>query len=110
MPASPWRLPGVWVGFVGSVLVGVGACSNDFSFNPLGWGVGPIASLAAAIDRPTGNLLVASGCVLLSLGWFLLVPRPGRAAPRHLWLLWVAPLLVVPPVMSGDPFLYADLG
>lgn len=110
MPASPWRLPGVWVGFIGAVLVGVGACSNDFSFNPLGWGVGPIATLAGAIDRDAGNLLVASGCVLLSAGWLLLVPQSGRAAPKHLWLLWVAPLLLVPPVMSGDPFLYADLG
>ena len=111
MPASPWRLPGVWVGFVGAVLVGVGACSNDFSFNAAGWGVGPIASLAAAIDRPTGNLLVASGCLLLSAGWIVLVPRAGRrAAPPQLWWLWAAPLLLVPPVMSGDPFLYADLG
>ncbi|MFT4294535.1 MAG: polyprenol phosphomannose-dependent alpha 1,6 mannosyltransferase MptB [Micropruina sp.] len=110
MPASTWRLPGVWIGFVGSVLVGVGGCSNDYSFNPLGWGVGPIAALAAAIDRPTGNLLVASGCILLSVGWLLLVPRAGRLAPPLLWLLWAAPLLIVPPVMSGDPFLYADLG
>lgn len=110
MPAFPWRSPGVWIGFVGAVLVGVGACSNGFSFNPLGWGVGPIATLATTISHDTGKLLVASGCVLLSVGWLLLVPRSGRVLPARLWLLWAAPLAVVPPVMSGDPFLYADLG
>ena len=110
MPAFPWRLPGVWIGFVGSVLVGVGACSNGFSFNPLGWGVGAIARLAEAIGHDTGKLLVATGCVLLSAGWLLMLPRSGRALPARLWLLWAAPLVVVPPVMSGDPFLYADLG
>ncbi|MFT4216178.1 MAG: polyprenol phosphomannose-dependent alpha 1,6 mannosyltransferase MptB [Micropruina sp.] len=110
MPAFPWRLPGVWIGFAGSMLVGVGACSNGFSFNRDGWGVGPIAALASALSHDTGKLLVASGCALLSVGWFLLVPRPGRVAPGWLWLLWAAPLAIVPPVMSGDPFLYADLG
>ena len=104
------RLPGVWIGFAGSTLVGLGATSNGFSFHPDGWGVGVIARLAQAIDRSTGNLLIAVGCVVLSLGWFLLVPRPGRTVPARLWLIWSAPLLVVPPVMSGDPFLYADLG
>ena len=111
MPASFWRLPGVWIGLVGSTLVGLGATSNGFSFNPDGWGVGPIAWLATTIDRSTGNLLIALGCVLLSLGWLLLVPGPGRpAVPAWLWLVWSVPLLIVPPVMSGDPFLYADLG
>jgi len=110
MPASFWRLPGVWIGLVGSLLVGLGATSNGFSFNPDGWGVGFIAQLARAVDRSTGNLLIALGCVALSLGWLLLVPRPGQAPPAWLWLLWSVPLLIVPPVMSGDPFLYADLG
>lgn len=110
MPASHWRLPGVWVGFAGALLVGVGACSNAFSFNPEGWGVGPIAALGHALSRPVGATLVITGCLLLSIGWLLLVPRPGRAAPRWLWLVWAAPVLLVPPVMSGDPFLYADLG
>lgn len=110
MPSSSWRLPGVWIGFIGGLLVGVGACSNGFSFNPDGWGVGPIAALGHALSRTAGASLVITGCVLLSVGWFLLVPRPDRVAPRGLWLLWAAPLLLVPPVMSGDPFLYADLG
>ena len=110
MPASSWRLPGVWVGFTGALLVGVGACSNAFSFNPEGWGVGPIAALGHALSRPVGATLVITGCLLVSIGWLLLVPRPGRVAPRWLWLVWAAPLLLVPPVMSGDPFLYADLG
>lgn len=110
MPASPWRLPGVWVGFIGAVLVGVGACSNGFSFNPDGWGVGPIAALGHALSRTAGASLVLTGCLLLSAGWFLLAPRPGRPGVRWVWLLWAVPVLIVPPVMSGDPFLYADLG
>ena len=100
----------MWIGLVGSVLVALGATSDGFSFNPDGWGVGAIARLARVIDRSTGNLLIALGCVVLSLGWMLLVPRPGRPTPARLWLIWSVPLLVVPPVMSGDPFLYADLG
>ncbi|MFT3861851.1 polyprenol phosphomannose-dependent alpha 1,6 mannosyltransferase MptB [Micropruina sp.] len=110
MPLPIWRQTGVWAGLAGSLLVGIGACSNDFSFNPDGWGVGPIAVLAQAIDRNTGTLLVLAGCLLLCVGWLALLPRPGRELPSWLWLLWAAPLLVVPPVMSGDPFLYADLG
>ena len=110
MPAFPWRSPGVWTGLLGTLLVAVGACSNGFSFNPNGWGVGPIAALARTIDRPTGNLLVILGCALLAAGWLMVLPGPGRTTPARLWLLWSAPLLLVPPVMSGDPFLYADLG
>jgi len=110
MPVPLWRQTGVVVGFVGSVLVGLGACSNGFSFSSAGWGVGPIAVLATAIDRPAANLLILLGCLVLSIGWFLLVPDSGDAAPSWLWLVWSAPLLIVPPVMSGDPFLYADLG
>ena len=108
--AALWARSGVWIGLAGSVLVALGATSDGFSFNPDGWGVGAIARLARVIDRSTGNLLIALGCVVLSLGWMLLVPRPGRPTPARLWLIWSVPLLVVPPVMSGDPFLYADLG
>ena len=111
MPQPLWRRPGVTIGLVGSLLVGIGACSNGFSFHPQGWGVGPIAALAQAVDRSTGNLLVLLGCLALSVGWLSLVPRPGQQQlPGWLWLVWSAPLLLVPPVMSGDPFLYADLG
>lgn len=105
-----WRLPATWVGFVGSALVGLGATSNGFSFNKDGWGVGPIAWIAQQIDRQGGNLLIAAGCVLAAVAWFLVIPRPGRTPPVQLWLVWSAPLVLLPPVMSGDPFLYADLG
>ncbi len=110
MPLPAWRRPGVAIGLVGSVLVGIGACSKGFSFNPDGWGVGPIAALAQAVDRNTGNLLGPLGCLALSVGWLAIMPRPGAQLPGWLWLVWSAPVLLVPPVMSGDPFLYADLG
>ncbi len=110
MPAVPRSRAGLLIGLIGSSLVGVGACSNGFSFNPDGWGVGPIAAVAQAVDRSTGNALVLIGCLVLCFAWLLLVPRPGDRLPGWLWLLWSAPLLLVPPVMSGDPFLYADLG
>lgn len=110
MPLDQRLRPGVPIGFVGSLLVGIGATSNGFSFNPDGWGVGPIAVLAQAVDRTTGNALVLLGCLTLCLAWLMLVPRPGDRLPGWLWVLWAAPLLIVPPVMSGDPFLYADLG
>ena len=110
MPLAQRLRPGVPIGFLGSLLVGIGATSNGFSFNPDGWGVGPIAVVAQAVDRTTGNALVLLGCLTLCLAWLMLVPRPGDRLPGWLWVLWAAPLLIVPPVMSGDPFLYADLG
>lgn len=59
-------------------------------------------------------MAVVIGVLLLVAAWWL--ARPGAADPtyrRRLLIaaaLWSVPLLVVPPVLSADAVLYADLG
>lgn len=64
-----------------------------------------------------GSLLVLLGCALVLQGWFGL--RPGRAVatrsgrpPRYgaVLLLWSAPLICGPPILSGDAYAYAAQG
>lgn len=112
VPASlTLRLPGTLVGFAGSLLVAVGGCSTDFSMNPAGWGASSVNTVGSLISRPAANLLITAGVALLCVGWWLL--RPRRYPNLSQWAvlgLWVLPLLLVPPIMSADPFLYADVG
>lgn len=112
VPASlTLRLPGTLVGFAGSLLVAVGGCSSDFSMNERGWAAPSVQSVGALISRPAANLLITLGVALLCLGWWLL--RPRRYPNLNQWTVlvaWLLPLLAVPPIMSADPFLYADLG
>lgn len=101
---------GSLVGFAGAVLVAIGACSTGFSLQGA-WGSVLIQAIGSQVARPVANALIIAGVALLCFGWWLLRPG-GRGRPRLLPILalWTLPLLVVPPVMSADPFLYADLG
>ncbi|MBU4187671.1 MAG: polyprenol phosphomannose-dependent alpha 1,6 mannosyltransferase MptB [Propionicimonas sp.] len=112
-PVSALRSPGVWVGFVGSVLVGWGSCNAEFSFDPRGWPLAWINAIGAVgasfyLDRFT----IVAGVVALVWGWWHIRPTADRS-PVHAattLLLWTLPLLLVPPVLSPDATLYADLG
>ena len=111
-PAASLRLPGVWVGFAGSLLIGAGAFSTSFSHNPDGWATRWATQVGDALSRPVASWLILLGLIALCLGWWLLRPAgaPGRPHALTVGALWSAPLLIVPPVLSADPFLYADLG
>ncbi len=98
------------LGLVSTTLVALGACAPEFSFRDGTWGwapvdaVGDLVGLAAGWCRPIGvtGVLVA---------WWLLRPLPGRpAAGARVAVLWSLPLLLAPPVLSADPFAYADIG
>ncbi len=104
--------PGAWLGMLGSASLATGACSAMFSQGPQGWPWEPVRMLGEVVGVAPALMLFLSGYVLWSVGWWMLRPRPGvEPANRFLVLLmWSAPLLLVPPVMSQDAFLYADLG
>ncbi|MBU4410023.1 MAG: hypothetical protein KKB93_06840, partial [Actinobacteria bacterium] len=95
-PVSALRSPGVWVGFVGSVLVGWGSCNAEFSFDPRGWPLAWINSVGAVgasfyLDRFT----IVAGVVALVWGWWHIRPTADRS-PVHAattLLLWTLPLL-----------------
>ena len=93
-------------------MIGWGSCHSEFSFSPDGW---PNAAVRAvgALPIPLNRLLIIGGCALLAYVWWALHPSDGRrpvSRPVLLLALWSLPLLLVPPVLSGDPVLYADSG
>jgi hypothetical protein len=112
-PVSALRSPGVWVGFLGTVAIGWGSCNPEFSFDPHGWPSAAINAIGSvgnsfSLDR----ILIVLGAIALTWGWWHIRPtaeRPAVHAPTTL-ALWSLPLLLVPPVLSPDATLYADLG
>lgn len=104
--------PGVWVGFAGSVAVAWGSCHPEFSFASDGWPADWVNAIGLAAPIPLNRVLIVLGVVALTWGWWHLRPtrdRVGVHAPSTL-VLWSLPLLLVPPVLSPDATLYADLG
>lgn len=83
---TPRRL--LLAGTVGSALVAVG-----------GWGSGalPPGRSGFALGTP----LVLAGVLLLSVAWWRL-----RSHARQAALLWAAPLLLAPPMLSRDAYAY----
>lgn len=111
-PASALRSRGVWVGFVGSLLVAWGSCHPEFSFSPDGWPADWVNAIGRAAPMPWNRVLLVAGVVALTWGWWHVRPTRERR-PVHAGMtlaLWSLPLLVVPPVLSPDAVLYADLG
>ncbi|MBB4686129.1 polyprenol phosphomannose-dependent alpha 1,6 mannosyltransferase MptB [Amycolatopsis jiangsuensis] len=96
-----WRRPPAaalrWTGFAGSVLLTVAVLIGHFS---------PGAEMPALAGGVGGVGLVVLCWLLLAVGWDL---------PSAKWLkwtvaLWGVPLLVVPPLFSGDVFVYLAQG
>lgn len=110
--ASTLRSRGVWVGVVGTVLVAWASCHPEFSFSPDGWPAAWVNAIGLAAPMPWNRVLLVAGVVALTWAWWHVRPTATRP-PVHAGLtlcLWSLPLLLVPPVLSPDAVLYADLG
>jgi hypothetical protein len=106
------RNPAVWLGVLGTALVGLGSTSDDYSTAALGWPNPVVKAVGAFVPPPLDGIAIVTGAVLLTWAWWHLRPLPGRTQ-GHAGLtltLWAIPLLGVPPVLSNDAALYADLG
>lgn len=111
-PAAALRSRGVWAGFAGTVLVAWGSCHPEFSFSPDGWPANWVNAIGLSASVPWNRVVLVVGVVALVWGWWHIRPtreRPAVHAGTTL-ALWSLPLLVVPPVLSPDAVLYADLG
>ncbi len=111
-PATTLRSVGVWAGLAGSFAVAWGSCHPEFTFDPNGWPPDWVDAIGLAAPLPLNRVLIVLGTIALTWGWWHIRPTATRA-PVHAGLtllLWSLPLLLVPPVLSPDAVLYADLG
>ena len=106
--------PASVLGAVGTLLIGWGGCHPEFAFNPDGWPSDVVNAIGLALPLPWNRVAIVAGVVLLALAWWWLRPDASRPRPRRVVLtvlaVWSVPLLLVPPVLSADAVLYADLG
>ena len=125
------------IGVLGTALIGWGSCHPEFAHGPEGWPSEVVNAIGLALPLPWNRVAIIAGVLLLVLAWWALKPGEGgpvvghRADPadpatssvgarsagpaygRRLLValgLWAVPLLLVPPVLSADAVLYADLG
>ena len=108
----PWRTAAV-VGTLGTFLMSWGNSNPEFSFDPAGWPSDAVNAFGSAAPLPYNKMILVVGSVLLSWVWWRLRPhegQPGARRPGLLVALWSLPLLLTPPMLTGDPVLYADLG
>lgn len=112
-PSTALRSRGVWIGFLGSLAIAWGSCHPEFSFDPRGWASETINRFGEILEPAyLDRIFIVAGILALTWGWWHIRPtrtRPPVHAPTTL-ALWAAPLLLVPPVLSPDITLYADLG
>ncbi|MBK8447696.1 MAG: polyprenol phosphomannose-dependent alpha 1,6 mannosyltransferase MptB [Micropruina sp.] len=133
LPSRPvgGAVPAV-AGTLGTLLIGWGACHPEFAHGSDGWPSDAVNAIGLALPLPWNRVAIVLGVLLLIAAWWLLRPatdgaaadnptdRPAAGAAgtnpgyrRRLRLsmgLWSLPLLLVPPVLSADAVLYADLG
>lgn len=109
------------MGLVGSLLIGVSACGTYWSYAGGDWQQPFVTALGSAVPHVASRVLMVIGVALLTWAWWRLRPwsgvLPGGAGPDRTipgrWALlgvWSLPLLLVPPVLTADPFAYADSG
>ena len=118
VPLLERRLPGTaapaLIGAAGTVLVGWGSCHPEFAFGPYGWPSATVNAIGSALPVPWDRVAIVAGVLLLVAAWWLARPPTDSVAERRRTLLllacWSVPLLLVPPVLSVDAVLYADLG
>ena len=107
---APWQAraaPGL--GVLATCLVAVGSCSLSFS-HAGAWAWSPVDRLGSEVDRSLAGALIGTGVTLLVVAWWLLRPGGDRSPSPWLLALWALPLVLVPPVLTGDAFVYADGG
>lgn len=101
----------VWLGVAGTAMVAWGSTNPEYSFAGY-WPNDTVMALGALVPIPLNRILIGGGTLLLSWAWWRLRPNGTSTVPPA-WLvlaLWSLPLLLVPPVLSNDAVLYADLG
>lgn len=103
---------GVAVGAAGTSLLAVSACSGVFSFADEGWPWAPAQAVGQMLTPMGAATALLLGLFLLGMGWWFLRPWAERIQPT-VWTvlaIWSGPLLLAPPLLSPDAFIYADLG
>jgi hypothetical protein len=111
-PSSTLRSRGVWTGLAGTLAIAWGSCHPEFSFALDGWPAGWVNAIGLAAPMPLNRILIVVGVVALVWAWWHVRPT-SRTEPVNAAItlsLWSLPLLLVPPVLSPDAVLYADLG
>ena len=102
------------IGALGAALIGWGSCHPEFAHGPDGWPSQAINAIGLALPMPFNRVAIVLGVLLLIVAWWLARPAATDVHYRRRLLLtatlWSLPLLLVPPVLSADAVLYADLG
>ncbi len=101
------------LGALATASIAWGATNGEFSFGPDGWPSDAVRAVGATIPTPFDYLVIVAGMLLLVWLWLRLRPthsRPGVGRPGLVLCAWAAPLVLAPPILSGDPVLYADAG
>lgn len=101
------------LGALGTALVALGTCNNEFSFSPTGWPNSVVQSLGTLVPAPLDYVAIILGMALLAWQWLRIRPtatRSGVGRPGWLLAIWSAPMLLAPPILSSDATLYADAG
>lgn len=108
--------PPVLLAGLGGLGVAWGACHPEFAHHT-GWPSDTVNAIGLLLPIPVNRIVIVLGVVALTAAWWLARPGsdgpPGRPYRRTLcWLIAAtgAPMLLVPPVLSADAVLYADLG
>ena len=115
-PTLRTGMPWMWaaaLGLIGSVVIAWGSAHPEFSFHSDGWSAGWVSAIGLVAPLPVNRILIVAGMAVLCALWWQLRLREGVRPierPHLLLMLWAFPLLWCPPVLSGDPFLYADSG
>lgn len=89
------------------------ACGTYWSYDPSGWAQPVVAAVGDVLPNQASRALMVVGFTLLTWAWWRLRPRAGVPQRHRVWTLlavWAVPLLLVPPVLTADPFAYADSG
>lgn len=108
-PARSW-VPALIAGCLGSMLLGAAMFTPAFLPE-----ASPAQAVAPALANPAGTLagriaVIAAVPIMVAawLGIRRAMIAPGGPSRWLVLAAWSAPLLLVPPVFSNDPYLYAD--